>query len=325
MYILGYSGSRTGTQTVTFVANATSMIVNFNDGSGSDYNITVDNVSVKLGDSDRSINNKGLGVYGTITKSVVATGAELVGYNSSTANSGYLQKPLTSSDIDLTSTWSIYFWVRKIELDGAGDEYTGFQIAENNLSSNSAYSKIPLSLYLRKADGDIGLRGSGVTGTSNSNPFTSLNEWRCFVITFDGSGTLKLYIDGVESNSTPASFANPSNPYSLQIMTWAYGAGYYKNDNYDFSLFRMSQSAPSEEQIKKIYEDERWLFQENAKATLYGSSDAVTALAFDDDTDLLHVGTSSGRSDFQGLRRINNNTTAVTTAITAQNEFIIEQ
>ena len=65
--------------------------------------------------------------------------------------------------------------------------------------------------------------------------------------------------------------------------------------------------------------------RENAKATLYGSSDTVTALAHDDDTDLLHVGTSSGRSDFLGLRRINNTTTAVTTAITAQNEFIIEQ
>ena len=88
---------------------------------------------------------------------------------------------------------------------------------------------------------------------------------------------------------------------------------------------RISGSAPSAEQVKKIYEDEKVLFQENAKATLYGSSDAVTALAYDDDTDLLHVGTSSGRSDFQGLRRINNTTTAVTTAITAQNEFIIEQ
>jgi hypothetical protein len=74
-----------------------------------------------------------------------------------------------------------------------------------------------------------------------------------------------------------------------------------------------------------MYEDEKVLFQENAKATLYGSSDAVTALAYDEVTDLLHVGTSAGRSDFQGLRRINNTTTAVTTAISAHDEFIIEQ
>ena len=67
------------------------------------------------------------------------------------------------------------------------------------------------------------------------------------------------------------------------------------------------------------------LFQENSKAVLYGASDAVTALAYDETTELLSVGTSSGRSDFQGLRRINNTTTAVTTAISASNGLIVEQ
>ena len=74
-----------------------------------------------------------------------------------------------------------------------------------------------------------------------------------------------------------------------------------------------------------MYNDEKHLFEENAKATLYGSSDAVTALAYDEDTELLHVGTSAGRSDFQGLRRINNTTTAVTTAISASDDLIAEQ
>ena len=86
----------------------------------------------------------------------------------------------------------------------------------------------------------------------------------------------------------------------------------------------MSASAPSDEQIKKVSMMKN-IFARECKATLHGTSDGVTALAFDDDTDLLHAGTGDGRSDFQGLRRINNTTTAVTTAITAQNEFIIEQ
>ena len=59
--------------------------------------------------------------------------------------------------------------------------------------------------------------------------------------------------------------------------------------------------------------------------SLYGSSDAVTALGYDEDTELLHVGTSAGRSDFRGLRRINNTTTAVTTAISASDDLIVEQ
>ena len=76
---------------------------------------------------------------------------------------------------------------------------------------------------------------------------------------------------------------------------------------------------------KKIYEDEKCLYHENAKCTLHGTSDAVTGLAFDDTNDVLHVGTSSGRSDFRGLNRINNTTTAVTNAISASNEFVAEQ
>jgi hypothetical protein len=67
------------------------------------------------------------------------------------------------------------------------------------------------------------------------------------------------------------------------------------------------------------------LFQAGAQATLYGSSDAVTALAHDEDTGLLHVGTSAGRSVFKGLNRINNTTTGVTTAISAVNGIIGEQ
>ena len=87
----------------------------------------------------------------------------------------------------------------------------------------------------------------------------------------------------------------------------------------------MSESAPSAEQVKKIYHDERHLFQENAKATLYGTSDDINALAVDDSNNVVYAGTSSGRSEFQGLKRINNTTTAVTTAISASNELVAEQ
>ncbi len=67
------------------------------------------------------------------------------------------------------------------------------------------------------------------------------------------------------------------------------------------------------------------LFQEGAQATLYGASDAVTALAHDPVTDLLHVGTSAGRSVFQGLRRVDNTTDAVGTAISAVDSLVVEE
>ena len=96
-------------------------------------------------------------------------------------------------------------------------------------------------------------------------------------------------------------------------------------DNGYISLIRSTSLAPSPQQIKKIFNDEKFLFEENAKCTLYGTSDAVTGLAFDNTNGVLHVGTSAGRSEFQGLNRINNTTTAVTTAISASDGFVAEQ
>jgi hypothetical protein len=91
------------------------------------------------------------------------------------------------------------------------------------------------------------------------------------------------------------------------------------------ALWRISATAPTADQILKIYNDEKVLFQENAACTLYGASDAVTALAHDPDTGLLHVGTSAGRSIFEGLRRVGNTTTSVSTAISASGGLVVEK
>ena len=66
------------------------------------------------------------------------------------------------------------------------------------------------------------------------------------------------------------------------------------------------------------------LFQENAACTFFGASDAVTALAHDPDTGLLHVGTSAGRSVFKGLRRVANTTVPVGAAIAAAGGMVVD-
>jgi hypothetical protein len=285
---------------------------------------SIDNVKIYYTEEDRSVNNNGLIPYGTITKSAVATGAELVAYRPPAAANGpnYLARPLNSADFDLTSDWSITFWARR---NGqTADNYSGFEIAEDDVSANNAYAKIPFSIYIDNA-GNTGWRGANVTGYQYNTLFGTQDVWKC-VTTVNKSGNLYIYVNGEYVTSTPATFANPSNPYSLSIFRFTYSSTRHDGRRHiDYALFKMSESAPSAEQIKKMYEDEKVLFQENAKATLYGSSDAVTALAYDEDTELLHVGTSAGRSDFQGLRRINNTTTAVTTAISASDELIAEQ
>ncbi len=91
------------------------------------------------------------------------------------------------------------------------------------------------------------------------------------------------------------------------------------------ALVRIGLTDLTDQQVKRIYEDEKKLFQPNAKAFLYGSSNEIKAIGYDEKKEIYHVGTSSGRSDFSGLSRINNTTTAVTHAISAYDGLIAEQ
>ena len=148
------------------------------------------------------------------------------------------------------------------------------------------------------------------------------NCWHC-LYGVKNSNNLLLYVDGILVGST-SSHADPGLNSSSVFRI----GNHYDNNHPlqgSLALISYSQSAPSPEMVKKIYLDEKYLFRKDAKCTLYGTSDVVTALGHDDTTKLLHVGTSSGRSDFRGLNRINNTTTAVTNAISASNGLIAEQ
>jgi len=319
--------------TITFKATTTStnISVQLQATSGNAY-IWVDTMYVKaIGDINRSLKpdaagSNGLSVHGVIEKHAVAEGAELVGYRPNSASMGdhYLRRPLKSSQFDLTGDWSITLWAKNNGNSAAN--YSGWEIAPDNISSNNAYSIIPLSMYFDSV-GVMGLRGmnNAVNIDATGTPFSNVDAWRC-VSVVQRSGRVHLYIDGELDNSRAVTFTNPTTDYSLYIFGWSYSSTrYFGRRQIDFSLFRLSESALTEEQVKRVYHDEKSLFQKNAKCTLSGATSAITALGFDDSTDTLHVGTSSGRSDFRGLNRINNTTTAVTTAISASNGLVAEQ
>lgn len=151
-----------------------------------------------------------------------------------------------------------------------------------------------------------------------------LNVWRHATFVRQGA-TIYCYINGILKNTATASNAAGSLNNSTGVLRF----GTYVSGQYPFSgslaLWRISATAPTADQIAKIYNDEKLLFQPNAKATLDGTSDAVTALAHDPETNLLHVGTNQSRSVFYGLRRINETGNAVTTAISAVDGLISEQ
>ena len=319
----------------TFTASSTSVTVALQvDGTGTAYyNWIFINESIDFDRSasgqpayDQTISGNPLQVFGTIEKHAVATGAELMGYrpNSGSLGDNYLRVPLNTPTFDLTGDWSINFWAKNN--GNTAENYSGFEIAPNDISSNTQYQLISISMYMQN-DGVIGLRG--MNGNANQDatgkPLNIEGLWRCINIV-QRSGTTHLYIDGELNVSKSVSYTNPSTSYSLYIFGWSYGnTRYFGRRQVDFSLFRLSETAPSAKEIKKMFEDEKKLFVENAKCTLYGSSIPVTAIAYDDKTNIVHAGTASGRSEFRGLNRINNTTTAVTTAISASDGFVAEQ
>ncbi len=273
--------------------------------------------------ADRSVNNNALNVTGTITRTAVATGAELVAY-SGFSNSDYLQQPYNSDLAPGTGQYSVSCWFKTGPVGGAfSDQYIFDRTADNApralllIRPSTAANPNVFQFYHTRADGTgSDLQATDLTGITDNN-------WHQVVALNDGD-RYRVYVDGKQSAITATPIRDVDNTDTPPL--WI-GLRHSSNNPFggSLALFRWSNSAPSSEQIKKMYDDEKYLFQENSQATLYGSSDAVTALAYDDTTDLLHVGTSAGRSEFQGLRRINNTTTAVTTALSASNELVAEQ
>jgi len=280
--------------------------------SGNDINF--DNISVVELDPDRSVNNNGLIVNGTITRSPVASGADLVAYSGFTS-SNYLEQPY-NSDLDFgTGDFCVMGWVT------ASASSDWFLDRKTSGSINTA----GFELYQTGGDsssGTLGIRTRDGVSSTSLDIGTITSELTHFVAV-RSNGVMYGYINGVLTGSI-ANTRNVTNASAnLFIGVQADLTSGYTNGS--LALLRISATAPTAEQIAKIYEDEKVLSQKNAQATLYGSSDAVTALAHDDATNLLHVGTSDGRSVFQGLRRVENTTTAVGTAISASNGLVVEE
>jgi hypothetical protein len=312
--------SNTGHKTFTFKAETAQDYIVVQNNSAT-QTFTIADFSVRLAEEDRSVNGNGLQVFGTVTKNPVATDADLVGYTFSGNGTDYLQQPY-NSDLNVgTGDFAFSFWFNVnttaakniFELGGP----TGGSTAAHCLLVQMQATGV-LRLYIRNSSNNAWLAPQLDSASINDG------SWHC-VSLVRRSGTVQWFVDGVAGNSDSTTFTG-SNLGSTNALL-RLGTGIFSTNNAfngSLALFRVSATAPSPEQIAKIYEDEKVLFQDGAQATLYGSSDAVTALAYDDSTELLHVGTSAGRSVFQGLRRVDNTTDAVGAAISASNSLVAE-
>jgi hypothetical protein len=283
---------------------------------------TFDNVSVRLAEQDRSVNGNGLQVFGTVTKNPVATGADLVAY-SGFSSSNYLQQPsygLNQIVVDSTQEFTLNFW-----LNAGGADLSSVSLIEIASASDGPDEEQFLR-FQTNASSEIGLWARNTSGAARYVGTIPTDSPVFISYCYNGNYTFDIYVNGSLAGTT--STVSGYWPTVTSDLVLTIGATLNGLSNISastgMSLVRFSETKATAEQIAKIYEDEKVLFQENAQATLYGSSDAVTALAYDDDTELLHVGTSAGRSDFSGLRRVSNTTDAVGAAISASNGLIAE-
>ena len=75
----------------------------------------------------------------------------------------------------------------------------------------------------------------------------------------------------------------------------------------NIALLRISQDPASQAQVHKMWLREKQLFTENAKCVLSAEdSDRVFQMAYDTSTGSLHATNETGRDEFRGLVRLNN-------------------
>jgi hypothetical protein len=302
----GYLTSSLTTGDYVVQLNQTSNVeVKFVINTGNTVSIT--NISVRLAEADRSVNNKGLQVFGTVTKTPVATGADLVAYSGFSDNTNYFYQPPNSGMDFGTGDFSVMLW--HYHEDATLDDTIYFAAGKSSNTSWQVGAAGSDQSYLWVMDG---IQARTSSGSVIEQRWTHLAYVR-------RNGQTEIWVNSVlQATGSGGHDCDTNEGIEIPSIT-SCGDG---NDL--LSLLRISATAPSAEQILKIYNDEKVLFQENAQATLYGSSDAVTALAYDDDTNLLHVGTSAGRSVFQGLRRVDNTTDAVGAAISASGGMVAD-
>ena len=246
-------------------------------------------------DPDRSVKATGLTVNGSIVKSAVASGAQLVAY-SGFSDVNYLSQAYSANFDFGTGDFHIAAWVNLPAGGATGAILDRYDPAQTGARLYLGVSGTNWILICAAGNTPIS------TGVAPPVGLAKVDYLRV-------AGTLKLYVDGVlvYSAANTANVTNTAAPlivgHSSVTVTAAWPGS--------LSLLRISATALSDDQIAYAYNTERMLFQPAAKCTIDGTSTAVTALAYDDNEDALHVGTSWGRSKFRDLVRIESAATSV--------------
>lgn len=265
--------------------------------------------------ADRSKNRKHAVVVGQLTRRPVASNADLLSYTNFRSDK-YLVVPYHSSLAPADSNFYVMGWVK------SNQNNTQIWASWRNSSGGSGDWWQMWSTENQINWGGVIGGSSYITSPTNNQWYN--NKWH-FVVGVRLNNVFRLYLDGKDIGNASISNAGTLNTTTSHRLL--YGVHHDLNASYDhnseMALWRYGPGIVTKDDVQKIYLDERELFKANAKCGLYGNNNTISAIAYDDSTDLLHVGTSAGRSTFKGLVRVENTTTS-TTVLGAAGGLVVE-
>ncbi|MDG5497425.1 LamG-like jellyroll fold domain-containing protein [Niveispirillum sp. BGYR6] len=257
----------------------------FHNGTAAGDTAMFDNVSVRAVLPDRSYKGKGLRVNGSLQRTGLPCGlSAITGF--SAAN--YLEQAY-NPDLDFGSgDFNVTFWVNPGGGNAAYVTRSGAGFDSGSWSIDKISGALTASL-----SGQFTLQMPAIpTGVWGQVSFGR------------AAGRWYLYYNGAEVAFTTAAATASLTGAGKLLRVGLSSAGDSPAQDASIALLRISATAPSPAQIRKIYDDERALFQAGQPALLGGTSNNVTALSANPDTGTLAVGTGDGVSVFAGLSRI---------------------
>ena len=297
---------------VSFVAERTTYYVSIESG----WNVAVLNAECRPASMDRSgyqddspatdIQDRARAIFwnGTLNFNPVGTGCELGAWSAFDGSSYFYQYWNTAHNGILTNSMYVMCWIKgnsgvlwhKSETGGLDCrcEFNGSNQIRFAMTNNGS-----ISFY--------------------SDRVIEPDKWTHVVWVKNGARQGQLFLDGEfekgESSSTDMTW-NANNTSRFSIGNRADGQG-NEAFNGSVTLFKMGIGAPSAQDIRQIYNDEKKLFVPGAKMSLGGDSGKVSAMDYDHSTGLLHVGTDQGTTAFEGIVRNSYDAGAVTRSISA--------
>lgn len=287
--------------TIQFVATQTTHYLSVQSNAGTNgqfYEISAASAAMVVADRVKGVPLFAVGA--TITRSAVASGAELVGY-SGFSSSSYLTQPYNNAIQFGTGDLCIMGWA-KLPASSAGGS-----VFHRALSGQTG----GMNIYIYSGGG-VAFNGSANTSMSLIKQTTNLipmDKWVHICVT-RVSGVVEIYIDGVPDgpvgNATDLTYANAVIQYGRRCDTYQPFPG-------SIALWRISGTALTANQVKFIHRTEAMLFEPNAKCLITGTTPAITALTYDQDTGLALVGTADSVDGFRDLTRVFSGPTGVGT------------